>query len=62
MYECNLIIVESFFQIHKNSVDHWREGNIKKYWRDDKGVYCIMYDSDKWWHYQFDKQLILRWW
>lgn len=46
---------------HKKAFTKWNEGNILKSWYDDNNIFCIQYESGRWWHYKLNKD-VLEWW
>lgn len=46
------------FQMHKQALEIWKEGEIEKVWIDSQKNLCIEYESGNWWHYN-DKG---EWW
>ncbi len=55
-------LAEKYFQIHKDVVENWGDGDIKNVWNDTLGNICIMYESGKWWHYHEKSSGELEWW
>ena len=47
---------KQFYNFHRSQFDIWEHGEIAKTWIDENGNVCIMYQSDKWWHYDVDKK------
>ena len=50
-----------FFEIHKAAFEDWQEGNPIQMWVDDSGIFCMKYESGKWWHYK-ETSSGVEWW
>ena len=55
-------LAELAMKKHKAVVSNWREGRIKKVWRDEDGNLCVMYNSGHLWHYRNLDKPVPEWW
>lgn len=47
--------------VHMSYMERWEDGEAERAWINNEGLFCIAYESGRWWHYTKNENDI-EWW